>query len=243
MSSQAAKLSNIVKKQYFFKFKSNLDVFSSLVFIQLIAVVFSFNSTSSMGGSDGLFSYNIRSYSADVIIAFTFLWVFIAAITMTTKHNRYADFSFVASRVSGSLSNIFFLLTLSGIGSIFAGMAGFLPRAFALRFSDEVYYETSFSLNAFLISIAASFLYMMLFSAAGYFIGACVQINKLFILLFVGLLISFGSNAFSISIPQGFIEFFAFEAQFWFFAAKVLCVSTLFYTAATMIFAKLEVRK
>ncbi|WP_080848834.1 hypothetical protein [Cytobacillus gottheilii] len=243
MSSQAVKLSNIVKKQYFIKFKSNLDVFSSLIFIQLLAVVFSFNATSSMGGSDGFFSYNIRYYSADVIIAFTFLWIFIAAITMTTKQNRYDDFSFVASRLSASLSNILFLVTLSGIGSIFAGVAGFLPRAISILFFEKIYYDTSLSLNAFLISLAGSFLYMMLIGAVGYFIGACVQINKLFILLFVGLLISSSSNSFSISIPQGFLEFFAFEPQFGLFAAKVLCASALFYTAASMIFTNLEVRK
>lgn len=244
MSSQAGKLSNIIKKQYLFKFKSNLDVFSSLVIMQLIAVVFSMGSTSSMGGTDGPFSYNVSFYSADVIIVFTFLWIFIAAITMTTKQNRYDDFSFVASRVSSSLSNLLFLLSLSVIGSIFAAMAGFLPRAFTLLFSEEVFYDTSLSLNSFLISIAASILYMLLISAAGYFIGACVQISKLFILLFAGLLIIVpGSESLSISIPIEVVEFFAFENQFWLFALKVLCFSAVFYTGATMIFSNLEVKK
>lgn len=244
MSSQVGKLSNIVKKQYYFKFKSNLDVFNSLVFSQLIAVVFSSGSTAGSGGTRGEFWYSIDFYSGDIIIVFSFLWIFIAAITVTTKQNRYDDFSFVASRVSSSLSNMFFLLTLSAIGSIFAAMAGFLPRALTFLFSEEVYYDTSLTLYSFLISMAASFFYMMLISAVGYFIGACVQISKFFILLFVGLLFSSSiSDSFTMSAPLLLFELIVNETQFWLFAAKVMFVSALLYTAAVIIFTNLEVRK
>ena len=100
-----------VKKQYFFKLKANIDAFSSLVWIQLLAHLFSLGGVASMGMGGTNLSVDVKYYSADLVIGFTMLWAFVTAITITTKPYRNHDFTFVTNRLSSSLSNILFLLT------------------------------------------------------------------------------------------------------------------------------------
>jgi hypothetical protein len=49
MSLKTINLAETVKKQFVFKLKANIDVFSSLVGIQLLAILFSLNGVGSMG--------------------------------------------------------------------------------------------------------------------------------------------------------------------------------------------------
>lgn len=56
MSLTRANLVETVKKQYLYKFKANIDVFSSLVGLQLLAIFFSYGGV----GTSGMDSENIR---------------------------------------------------------------------------------------------------------------------------------------------------------------------------------------
>ena len=123
MSLKTINLAETVKKQFVFKLKANIDVFSSLVWIQLLAILFSLNGVASMGMGGTNLSVDVKYYSADLVIIFTMLWSFVTAITITTKPYRNHDFTFVSNRLSSSLSNILFLLTASFIGSITATLS------------------------------------------------------------------------------------------------------------------------
>ena len=128
MSLKTINLAETVKKQFVFKLKANIDVFSSLVGIQLLAILFSLGGVASMGMGGANLSVDVKYYSADLVIVFTMLWSFVTAITITTKPYRNHDFTFVSNRLSSSLSNILFLLTASFIGSITALLSGNLVK-------------------------------------------------------------------------------------------------------------------
>ena len=140
MSLKTINLAETVKKQFVFKLKANIDVFSSLVGIQLLAILFSLGGVGSMGMGGTNLSVDVKYYSADLVIVFTMLWSFVTAITITTKPYRNHDFTFVSNRLSSSLSNILFLLTASFIGSITAVLAGNLVKLLvSILFKQETF--------------------------------------------------------------------------------------------------------
>src|SRR6476660_9775510 len=146
MSLTKVNLAETVKKQYKFKLKANIDVFSSLVWIQLLAILFSLGGVASMGGGSVDLNFNVKYYSADLVVVFTMLWSFVTAITITTKPYRNHDFTFVSNRLSSSLSNILFLLTVSFIGSITATLAGNLVKLLvSILFKQEIFHSYSLS--------------------------------------------------------------------------------------------------
>ena len=110
MSLLTTNVSQTVKKQFFFKLKANIDSLSSLIWIQLLAILFSFGGVSSMWSSNGEASIEVQYFTSDIVVVFTFIWSFVTAITITTKPYRHHDFTFVTNRLSSSLSNILFFL-------------------------------------------------------------------------------------------------------------------------------------
>ena len=103
MSLSRTSLMEVVKRQYLFKLKSFIQVFMTLVVLQLLAMLFSFNGVGMMGSSNGSVEMDIQYYSADIVVVFTMLWAFITAILITTKAYRNDDFAFVTNRLSSNL--------------------------------------------------------------------------------------------------------------------------------------------
>lgn len=112
MSLTEAKLPDIVRKQFLYKVKAYLSVFSSLLVVQAIGLLLSTNGSRMMGTSYNGFSIDINYYTGDISIVITLIWSFITAIIITTKAYRNDDFVFVANRVSRHLSNMFFYFLL-----------------------------------------------------------------------------------------------------------------------------------
>ena len=71
MSLTKVTLAEIVKKQYLFKLKANIDSFSSLVWIQLLAILFSFGGIGSSGMGMGEMNIDVKYYSSDMVIVFS----------------------------------------------------------------------------------------------------------------------------------------------------------------------------
>ena len=69
MSLKTIDLAETVKKQFVFKLKANIDVFSSLVWIQLLAILFSLNGVASMGVGGTNLSVDVKYYSETVTFA------------------------------------------------------------------------------------------------------------------------------------------------------------------------------
>lgn len=247
MSLTIANLTDIVKKQYVFKLKANIDAFSSLVGIQLLAMLFSMGGAGSFhSSSDTKLEISVSYFSADVIIGFSMIWAFATAITITTKPYRNHDFTFVTNRLSSSLSNIIFLFTASIIGGTTAMLARNLPLALRYLFFEQQTYSFPIIAQDFLLGIAMAILYLFGVSAIGYFVGTLVQISKLFVVfipaLIIGLLFFDGAMSREPFIANIF-QFYFLESSIGLFILKIAITTALFFIASIRILNRMEVRR
>ncbi|MDQ0270550.1 hypothetical protein [Cytobacillus purgationiresistens] len=245
MSLIKTDLVKVLKMQYLFKFKANIDVFSSLIGIQLLAVLFSFGGFYHSTHGWGMV-INLQQYSANIVICFTFIWALITAITITTKPYRHYDFTFVTNRLSSSLSNILFLLTVSVLGSITAMLSSNLIKFIVYMFLDDSIVLFKQPFFDFFTGMITTSLYTFLFCSIGYLVGAFIQYHKGFSVvipvLFMGLLIFDGMTMNSTTIT-GFTEFYIKESNPFYFLLKTILMSSLVLTAAISIFNHLEVER
>jgi len=249
MSLLTVNTAEIVKKQFLFKLKANIDAFSSLVWIQLLAILFSLGGVASQGShSDGL-SISIKYFSSDVVIAFTMIWGLVTAITITTRPYRYFDFSFVTNRITSSLSNIIYLFTASVLGGVTAMLAKGLLIIIGYLFLDFQlldFYSQSFHVRDFMIGTIAAVLYIFFISSIGYFIGTLVQVSRLFI---VGIPVLFIGSMFLDGMMQRepmamkTLQFYFMETSLFIFIVKVFISTALFFAASISMLNRMEVRK
>ncbi|MFE8702962.1 hypothetical protein ACFYKX_20345 [Cytobacillus sp. FJAT-54145] len=239
---------DIVKKQYSYKLKAYIGVFSSLFLAHVIAILFSFFGGVGMTGTGNeSISLTVKLFSGDLIIGFTMIWGFIISLLITTKAYRYDDFAFVTNRLSSNLSNIGFLMTTSIVGGVTALLSSILLKVMLFFIYGTDYLMSSFQKPGdLLIGIWAAILYILLFSSIGYFVGVLVQINKLFMIflptlffgsLFVGLR--------NLNEPSLFVKistFFVGETSLLLFSVKIFVTVTVLFLAATSLSNRLEVR-
>lgn len=235
----------VVRKQHAFKLKSYGGVFTSLVMIQFIALLFSFGASGGMGSSSGSISYEISYYSGWIIISFTYLWAFITAILITTKAYRNDDFTFVSNRLTSNLSNIFFLLTASLIGGVTALLASNVIKLLVVLFYDLDYViGASLTIQDFFIGLLSTTLYIFMFTAAGYLVGTLVQLHKLFVIIipavFIGgLFVDVGQ----FQLISHISEFYVTEASFLLFVIKSVITVVLLFLTSIVLSNRLEVKQ
>ncbi|XXM73019.1 hypothetical protein ACQ0QQ_03725 [Lysinibacillus sphaericus] len=238
---------DIIKKQYRYKLKSYFGVFTSLVVIQLLAILFSFNGTGMSGGSSASLDYEVHYFTSDLIQVFMMIWAFITAVLITTKSYRFEDTVFVTNRWISHLSNVLFLFT----ASVFAGITVYLAShlfkviTFMVKEDSSIMVE-SLRAAGLLAGIPASILYIFLFASTGYFVGMLVQFNKIFSLvlpvLFVGILILDGLGG-DPALLVNVGTFFGSETSLSIFLVKILGVSVLLLLGGMGVSSRLEVRK
>lgn len=249
MSLTEVSLASVVIKQYKYKLKAYLGVFSSLVVLQILGVIFSFSGSGSMGtGAYGI-NVNISYYSADIVIFFTIIWGFISALLMTTRAYRDDDFVLITNRVSSNLSSIAFMLIASIAGGITAMLSGFLLKVLMYYvFGNNDILGTGLISDPlqFLMGTVATILLVFLFSALGYFAGVIVQLHRLFIVLlpalFFGFLTMPGKSGEG-GIFLGLFEFFFQEASIFLFSGKVIVTTVLLFAGAILMSNQLEVKR
>ncbi|MDT8861591.1 hypothetical protein N0O92_15340 [Alkalihalobacillus sp. MEB130] len=249
MSLNNVTLATATKKLYKYKLKANIGLLNSLVFLQLIAVLFSLNGVGQMGTGGNGFSINVYYYSSTLVIAFTMLWAFIHSIFLTTKTFRYDDFTFVSNRIASNLSNMVFLATASLIAALFAMFTSPLLKVIAYFLLDhEVLLETGifYSPTELLLGFAATTLYIFLFSALGYFVGTLIQLSKLFgillpVIFFGTLFVEARAGQSNLLITMG--TFIFTESSFLLFIIKVVCLSSLLFGSSLFLSNKLEVKQ
>ncbi|MBY0121257.1 hypothetical protein [Bacillus sp. S/N-304-OC-R1] len=246
MSFTTANLPDVVKSQFLFKLKANIDSFSALVGIQLLAMLFSMGGANSYVSSSDRMVLSISYFSSDVVIAFTMIWAFVTGITITTKPNRNFDFVFVTNRLSSSLANILFLLTASIVGGVTAILARGLLLAVRYIFFHEHYFTLPVTSFDFLIGVGATVLYLFCLSAIGYFVGALVQFSKLFVIVIPAVLIGMLFISAVINSEPYLVyvyEFYLVEPSFGLFFFKVVLTAFLFFIASIGILNRMEVRR
>jgi hypothetical protein len=238
---------DIIKKQYQFKLKSYLGVFSSLIIIQCIAMLFSLSGTGSMsGGSSSGLTYYVSDYSGILIFIFMMIWGFITAIIITSKAYRYDDYSFVTNQMISHFSNILFLLSASVLGGLTVFLSTKLFHLVCIIIMPEkiIIYE-QLTVLELVTGILCTVLYLILFTSIGYLVGMLVQLSRLFTfilpILFFGILILDGLHG-RPSILPSIGKFFVNEASVIVFTFKIMVSSAIVYWAAILISKRVEVR-
>lgn len=245
MSFVKTSLLEVVKKQYRYKVKAYKQVFMSLVFIQLLAVFFSFNGVGMMGSSSESIEIDIQFYSADMVIVFTILWAIITAILITTTAYRNDDFAFVTNRLSSNLSNMLFLLTASIVGGVTAMLSTSLMKIIMYFFGGHGYIAANHSVLEVVIGYSSTILYILLFSGLGYFFGTLVQISKIFVVLIPGIFIGagiLGAESMGFEWVKSIYQFLFTEPSILLFVLKVLVVVILLFTGSIALSNRMEVR-
>ncbi|MCM3693593.1 hypothetical protein [Neobacillus niacini] len=246
MSLSKTSLLDNVKKQFTFKLKAYKQVFISLIFIQLLAVFFSFNGVGMMGSSSESIEIDIQFYSADMVIIFTIIWAFITAILITTTAYKKDDFTFVTNQLSSNLSNMLFLLTGSIVGGITAMLSTSLMKIIMNIFGGLGYISASPSLSEIVIGYSSTILYILLFSGLGYLFGTLVQISKAFAVLIPGVFIGagiLGAGSLGFEWVKGMYQFIFTEPSVLVFVLKVLVIVAMLFTSSIALSNRMEVRE
>ena len=247
MSLIRPNLMSVVKQQFSFKLQAYSQVFLSLIFIQLLGILFSFGGVGGSGTSSDEFELNIHFYSADIIIVFTMLWGFITAILITTKSYRNDDFTFVTNRMSSNLANFFFLLVISFLGGLTAILSTSLIKVILYYFVNWKhldFHNLMLAPEHLFLAIAATTLYIFFFCAAGYLAGTLIQIHKSFAILmpilFVGVLFIGGLRG-NTSITTIVYNFIFNESSYFLFSFKMLIMVILLFSSAFVMTNRKEV--
>ena len=240
---------DIVRKQYSFKMKAYTGTFSTLVTVQIIAILLSLGGVGTTGMSTDTIHITMKNFSGDMIIAFTMIWSFVIALTITKKAYRNADFAFVSNRVTSNLSNLFFLMTANIVGGITAVLSGILLKVIMYYYYgiQNIFGNTmSVPPLDLLVGVIVTILYLFLFSATGYFFGMLTQLNKalivLLLALFIGLLFldGFGANG---EIHRGLVNFFYYETSFVLFLTKVMVIVAILFSSSILLSNRMEVSR
>jgi hypothetical protein len=246
MSLTSANMNVVVKRQYLFKLKANIDAFSSLIGIQVIALLFSLGGMGMSGSSSSYFTLTVRSYSADVVMAFTMIWGLVTAITITTRSYRNFDFTFVTNRLSSSLSNVLFLVTASLLGGVTSILSGYLVRVAGYFFLGHTLYSSEMAVGELIIGIIAASLYILTASSIGYLFGTLAQVSKAFIIVIPALLIGFLFLDISFNpmpIQQEIYQFYFIESSFILFLIKILLTTAILFGTSSILFNRMGVRQ
>ncbi|WP_404462386.1 hypothetical protein [Sutcliffiella horikoshii] len=250
MSLNKVTLEQVVSNQFIYKLGAYSGVFISLIILQLIAVLFSLNGVGMSGGGSEQISYSLHYYSGNLVFIFTMLWVFIVSIIITSKVYRNEDFSFVSNRLSSDLSNIFFVIFVSVIGTVTALLSTFLIKVILLflpKFDMFYYTPTSMNMSSFVFfGVVIAFCYILISAAAGYFVGTLVRLSSLFKIMvpvvFIGYLI-FGGMISEVSGLATVVQFFYFETSLITFVLKAILTVIVLFASSGAIFNRMEVRQ
>lgn len=248
MSLIAANLWDVVKKQYIFKLQSCANLFVSLAAVQLIAVLFS---ACGMAVTSNI-SWNnmyveVKLYSGMGIFIFTTLCILANSFILTLPLYRNIDFSFVTNRLSSNLANIGFLVTASIAGGVTATLSSILLRNILYYIGgSENFFSTNFLVGPeeLLSGMAVAILYLLLFSAAGYFAGVLIQLHRsLYVILPALLLGTFFYEAANehVRIFRAFV-FFTLERSPFLFILKIMISILLLWICAILLSNRAEVR-
>lgn len=232
-----------IKQQFLFKLKAYHNVIGSLFLFQIIAVFFSVsgNSSSMIGSYVAITNY---TFSTDIIISFTLLWIFTVSFYMTNKASKNMMFNFVTDKFSNHIANMLCMLFFSAFGAISSVLLGVVIRLVMIFYVglDQLYTYETLSITQLIMTISIVFLYHMLIFSFGYVVGEVIQLHRTFV-LFIPLFL-FGLFIFIVNIfnEAYLFTFYMMETNLLVFTAKVLISVILFWIIAIQVGRRLEVR-
>jgi len=249
VSLNKVSLGTTVIRQFYYKLKAYNGVLSSLVLVQIIAILFAMSGNGSFHSSGGSgISVSGTLYTNVNVIIFTILWIIAHSIMMTTKAEREHGFTFVSNHLSNHLSNALFLLQASVIGAVTTILAGFLMRVLVYFFGETTPFlgaGVHYTASDIFIGIFSMTFYLMLFASLGYFFGTLSQLHRMLPYLIPVLLI--GIFIWLVQLdPSLFARGAAFyfeEANAFLFMLKITVTSIVCFLAAILLTKRLEARQ
>ena len=237
-------VSDIVKKQYFYKLKS-VNVFTPLVLVQLMAILFSIFGTGSSSSYSGGIGVTIKHYSVDVVIGFTIVWAFIISVTMATKVYREDDFTFVTNRLTYSLSNVVFLVSISVFAAITSILSGHLMNVVIsiYQWNNSFLFMRDLEITfiMYVTGVLVTIVIMLFVSSIGYFTGVLMQFLPL--LKFVLPVVVIGMLMIQVPFIPTIFEFYFLEKVFSLFLLKQVVTMIVLFTLAVYLSNRMEVRQ
>ncbi|HLR14266.1 MAG TPA: hypothetical protein VK144_00445 [Bacillota bacterium] len=245
MSSQGVKFWSIVWNQFLLKLKANTDMLTGLAIFQVIALIFSFGGNGSFNYGSGV-EFNI--YTSDLIVIFTMIWLIVIGVQVLRPAGALMTYSMIANRKVDHLSNIIWLIVMTGIATVAVLLANVLLQLITSYFSGGVSLlpEVQLSIGEYVVGVCTIGLYLLLASACGYFLGVLSQWNelvKVFIpILLIGALLIV-PNMVSEGVIINVFTFIFLDELFLLFALKILIVTGLLFFMSMRMGNRLEVRK
>src|SRR5699024_10752396 len=126
-SSKQLSFQEAVKRQFSFKLKAYHNVIGSLFLFQIIAAFFSISGNSS-SMIDSYVSITNYTFSTDIIISFTLLWIFTVSFYLTNRASKNMMFNFVTDKFSNHVANILCMLLFSILGAVSSVLLGVTIR-------------------------------------------------------------------------------------------------------------------
>lgn len=234
---------DIVKLQYWLKWKVHANMFAILLFIILVTLLTMFsNSISFHFGSNVLFEIVERNETMPFIGMFFTLFVIAAQLTSTK--NKYMLLPFTINKRTNHVANILFMITLSSIAAILSFFISFALRfIISLQGGNEYFmqfYEVT--VGDLFIGLVVSLLYILLAAALGYFIGELIYVHKAFILFLLALLFICFVPLYDVLVGEHVIAFYTQESNVLLFVIKTVITIVCLFVSAMFVGVQKEVR-
>lgn len=233
--TQQVDLFTMIKKQTLYKIHAHFSMFSTMVILQLIGVIFAFGGENFGAGTENMMLH-VKVSSGSIVIGFTLFWIFIMAILLTTKQNKSIVHTFITDKKINHLSNMLFLLFLSIVGGISSYLSGFFVKTvtFLWYSTENILVLEKITFVEVILGIIVTTLYMILLGAIGYFLGEIFSLHRMSIIIvpviFIGFQIFFHETAIG---PM--FDFFTKESNFGIFTIKVVFVASVLFLIASQI--------
>lgn len=248
MSLKEVSFSSITLKHYMYKLKGHSGLVYSLIFAQLIGLLLSMTPRAGSSSGSDFLSISVRTYSADTILIFSFVWIIVMASLLGSKEYRSMEFSLVTNRISSHLSNILLLVTCSVFAGVTSTLMSVLHRiimVITLNPSEFIIDGLRIAPADLLLGIFVSSLYILLFAAGAYLVRVIIEVNKSFGILISIILIAFLFGTVKIFVLNvgNFIRFFTSEAFLGIFALKVLLTVLVLFGLSIFTSNRMEVKR
>ncbi|WP_144677452.1 hypothetical protein [Desulfitobacterium sp. LBE] len=241
-------LSQVILKQYGYKLKGHSGLIYSLIIVQLLAILLSLGSSSGMSSNSDLISIAVRTYTGDILLIFSLLWLMVVASLLGSQPYRSMEFSVVNNRLVSHASNILLLVTYAvyaGVTSTLAVIIHRLILSATLKEGEFLFGGLQIIPQDLLLGIFVATLYFILVAATVYLIQSFSLHSKgLGIILWICFFaFGFGTvRIFDFNLGK-VLEFYAAETSLGVFVLKVFCTAVLFFGSSMLITKGMEAKR
>ena len=236
------------KKLYFYKLKAYANWLLIFIMVQIgIFLLSAFANLSPMSGTAAYGSGLIASYttvSANITIVIAISLLTGVGILLTTKKYKLCELPLAANNTAGVLSDMSILVTASIFAGITSVLSGITFRIFVYFEFDNTIVITNdilLPLSDLGLGIISTSLYILIFSALGYFIGTLAQKGALYLIM--AFAVYFCAIRMYPESTGAMIEFIHTETSALLFTLKVILYVAVLFVSSLILAQRTEVGK